>query len=71
MALEKELEVFRKMYPIWLNQFHGRFALIHGEEFDTWCCYDDAMKVGYQKYGLEPFLVKRIEHEFNARCVSI
>jgi hypothetical protein len=60
MALEKELALYEKMYPVWLNQFHGKWALICGEEYDTWCCYDDALKVGYQKYGLTPFLVKQI-----------
>lgn len=39
----------------------GRFALIKGnEETEIYDSYDDALKIGYQKYGLEPFLVKKI-----------
>lgn len=43
-------------------QIHsGRFVLIRGDEvvgfFDT---YPDALKAGYERFGLEPFLVKQI-----------
>jgi hypothetical protein len=60
MALEKELETYRKKLPE-LTQHEGKFALIHGEEIaDFFSTYEDAIKAGYQKYKLEPFLVKQI-----------
>ena len=60
MPLEKELETYRKKLPEWKSQ-EGKFVLIHGEEVaDFFSTYEDAIKSGYQKYKLEPFLVKRI-----------
>jgi hypothetical protein len=61
MALEKEIETYQNELPK-LLQHEGKFALIHGEEvsgpYDT---YDDALKSGYEKYELKPFLIKRIQ----------
>ncbi|MDA8079986.1 MAG: hypothetical protein M0Z79_13755 [Nitrospiraceae bacterium] len=62
MALEKELETFRKKLPE-LKQHEGKYALIHDAEvIDTFVSYEDAIKAGYNKFGLdEPFLVKQIK----------
>jgi hypothetical protein len=36
-------------------------VLIHGDQIaDFFSTYEDAIKSGYQKFGLEPFLVKRV-----------
>jgi hypothetical protein len=60
MPLEKELETYRKKLPE-LKAQEGKFVLIHGEEIvDFFSTYEDAIKSGYQKYQLAPFLVKRI-----------
>ncbi len=61
MALEKELETYRKMLPT-LLQDQGKFVVICGEEvLGTFVDYGDALSAGYKKYGLKPFLVKKIE----------
>jgi hypothetical protein len=40
----------------------GKFVLIHGADIsEPWDTYEDALKAGYDKYGLQPFLVKQIE----------
>ena len=62
MALEKELATYQAKLPE-LKQNEGKFVLIHGEEvcdiyFTT---YEDALQVGYKRYGLKPFLVKQIQ----------
>lgn len=61
MALEREIQTFREQLST-LLQNEGKFALVHGEDvagfFET---YEDAIKAGYEKYGLEPFLVKKIQ----------
>ncbi|MBK8267029.1 MAG: retroviral-like aspartic protease [Planctomycetes bacterium] len=61
MALEKEIATYKRELPNLTGQ-DGKFALVYQDEmggiFDT---YDDALKTGYEKYGLEPFMVKRIE----------
>jgi hypothetical protein len=62
MALEKELSVYEANLPELLAN-EGKYVLVSGEQisgpFDT---YEDALAVGYEKYGLVPFLVKQISH---------
>ena len=64
MALEKELETYKKRLPELMGQ-EGKFALIHGDIFvDVFNTYEDAIKEGYKQFHLKPFLVKKIEsHE--------
>jgi hypothetical protein len=60
MALEKELSVYHA-HLIELLANEGMYVLIHGDEingpFET---YEGALGAGYEKYGLQPFLVKQI-----------
>jgi hypothetical protein len=61
MALEKELDTYKRKLPE-LTADEGKFALIHGDEvIGLFGTYEDALTAGYQKYGLEPFLVKQIQ----------
>lgn len=60
MALEKELETYQKKLPE-LQAHEGKFALIQGEQMDIFETYEAAISAGYQKYKLEPFLVKQIQ----------
>jgi len=70
MALEKELETYKNKLPE-LKQHEGKFVLIHGEEVvDTFTSYEDAIKEGYKKFGLKPFLVKQIHSIEQAQFVS-
>lgn len=60
MALEKELATYNANIAK-LKEHTGKFVLIHGETIvDYFSTYDDAIKAGYQKFKLEPFLVKEI-----------
>jgi len=60
MELEKENETFTKLLPE-LKEHEGKFALIHREELvDLYVSYDDALKEGYKRFGLTPFMVKQI-----------
>ncbi|KAF3978009.1 MAG: hypothetical protein HFP77_04010 [Methylococcales symbiont of Iophon sp. n. MRB-2018] len=61
VALEKEVETYKKLLPELLNE-QGKFALIHGEELaGVYETYDDALKIGYDKFGISySFLVKKI-----------
>jgi hypothetical protein len=59
-ALEKELETYRRELAS-LSAQEGKFVLIFdGRVVDTFETYEDALKEGYDKFGLEPFLVKQI-----------
>jgi hypothetical protein len=70
MALEKELATYRAKLPQLKDQA-GRYVLIHGDDvIDTYSSYDDALKEGYEKFGLKPFLVKRIEAVESAHFIS-
>ncbi len=61
MALEKELETYKRELPK-LLQDEGKFVLIHGDDVvSTYTSYQDALQVGYEKFKLDPFLVKKIE----------
>ncbi len=60
MALEKEIATYKSKLPE-LKQHEGKFVLISGEEVvDFFSTYEDAIKAGYQKFKLEPFLVKQV-----------
>lgn len=60
MSLEKELETYNKMLPQ-LLQDEGKYALIFKANLiGTYGTYEDALKAGYEKAALEPFLVKKI-----------
>ncbi len=74
MALEKELETYKKKLSE-LKQDEGKFVLIRGEEvIDTFVSYEDAIKEGYKRFGLEPFFVRQIhgieEIQFISRFVT-
>jgi hypothetical protein len=61
MALEKELATYKSKLPELKSQ-EGKFVLIQGDKvLDTFSSYEDAMKEGYAKFGVNtPFLVKQI-----------
>jgi hypothetical protein len=58
--LQHELERYERELPALLAQ-EGRYVIIHGDDpieiVDT---YDDALKLGYEKFALVPFLVRQI-----------
>jgi hypothetical protein len=61
MALETELQTFQKLRASLLSD-EGKYAVIAGEDLlGVYSTYDDALKIGYEKRKLEPFLVKKIE----------
>lgn len=60
MSLEKEFETYENKLPELKNQ-EGKFVLIRGEDIaGFFTSYEDAMKAGYEKFKLEPFLVKQV-----------
>lgn len=69
MALEKELAVFKQKLPE-LKEQEGKFALVHGDTVEVYTSYEDAIKEGYSKYGLKPFLVKQIHAIEQAQFIS-
>ena len=69
-ALDLELAVYRRSLKEWENR-EGEYVLIKGEEIcGFFSSYDDALKIGYEKFGLEPFLVKQISVIEQAHFIS-
>lgn len=71
MALEKELETYNAKLPE-LKEQEGKYVLIQGDQIvDTYTSYEDAMKEGYTKFGLnKPFLVKQIRSIEQVQFIS-
>lgn len=70
MALEKEIETYRAKLPELLAH-EGKFVLIQGDVVvDFFASYEDAIKAGYQKFGLQPFLVKQVESNAHVQFIS-
>ena len=65
--LKQELDAFRRALPVLLADAdkRGQFALVHGEIVaDVFPTFDAALEAGYDRFGLDPFLVKEVtEHE--------
>jgi hypothetical protein len=60
-ALETELKTYEAQKDTLLAH-EGKFVVIHGSEIlGIYGSYEDALKAGYEKFKLEPFLVKKIQ----------
>ncbi len=61
MALEKELETYRRVLPTLMDKL-GKYVLIHDDKLESvWETYEDAIQEGYRVFKLQPFLVKQIQ----------
>ena len=70
MALEQEIQAYQNKLPELIAD-EGKFALIHGDELvSVYDSYEDAIKEGYAKFGLTPFLVKQIESTEQVHFIS-
>lgn len=70
MALERELETYKAKLPEMKDQ-EGKFVLIHGSEvIDYFGTYEDAVKDGYAKFRLQPFLVKQVQSVEQVHFIS-
>ncbi len=58
--LNTELNTYKDALPTLLGQI-GKYVVIKGQEIvGIYDSYEDALKFGYGKFNLDPFLVKRI-----------
>jgi hypothetical protein len=63
MALEQEMATFARELPGLLRDpaNMGKYALVHGDKVDSlWPDLDAALHAGYDRFGLDPFLVKPV-----------
>ena len=60
--LKTEIQTYEREKQRLLSENEGKYAVIHGTEVaGVWDTYVDALHAAYEKFGLEPFLVKQIE----------
>ena len=58
--LVREIATYHRLLPELLQQ-EGKFALIIGDDLiGVYGTYEDALKLGYERAKLGPFLVKKI-----------
>lgn len=58
--LTTELETYEAAIQT-LSQDMGKFVLIRGQDIiGKYDSYNDALQAGYEKFGITPFLVKKI-----------
>ena len=70
MALEKELETYEKLLPSLVSD-QGKFALIQDSMLvGVYDSYNDALTIGYEKFGMQPFLVKKIMAIEEIQCFT-
>ena len=62
MPLQNELATFKANRARLVAESEGKYVVIHGDQIaGAWSSYEDALAEGYNRYKLEPFLVKRVE----------
>lgn len=68
--LKTELQTYEKLLPDMLSD-EGMYAVIKGEELiGKYETYNDALKAGYDRFGVQPFLVKKISSVENIAFFS-
>ncbi|MGA7724629.1 MAG: hypothetical protein WCA95_05070 [Opitutaceae bacterium] len=61
MALEKELQTYkRELTSLLANE--GQYAVVSGDNVvGVFATYEDALKIAYEKCGINSFLIKKIQ----------
>ncbi len=74
MLLDHENEVFRSHLLELLGhagENEGKYAIVKGDEIDgPFGDYESALRAAYERFGLVPFLVKKIERNETAMYFS-
>jgi hypothetical protein len=59
--LERERQTYEEKKTELLAGAAGKYVVIHGDQvIGVWDTQDDALRAGYERFGLEPFLVKQV-----------
>jgi hypothetical protein len=60
MKLSKELETYKQHKEELLAAHENKFVVIHKDQIVIQNTYHEALQIGYEQFGLKPFLVKQI-----------
>jgi hypothetical protein len=68
-----DLAVYLRELPRLLEEGHaGRYALINGDEvISVWDTQRDVLQAGHERFGLDPFQVKKIDPRDPGRVAAI
>jgi hypothetical protein len=71
--MEREFAAYLRELPRLLAEGHaGRYALLQGDEvLSVWDTQRDVLQAGYQRFGLEPFTVKKIDPSDSERLKAL
>ena len=59
---KNELSTYEREKELLVNGNEGRYVVIRDDIVaGIWDTYEDALKAGYERFGLEQFLVKQIQ----------
>ena len=62
MELDQEIKTYNKNLSRLVKNANNKFVLIKNTNIiDTFESYDDALKLAYNKYGNDTFLIKQIQ----------
>lgn len=68
--LTDELATYNANLSQWA-EYEGQYVLIHGTQVVGFHeAYEKALRAGYERFGLAPFLVKRVLRQHQAHFVS-
>lgn len=73
MSTEQDFAAFKRELPALLAvpENVGKYALIHAEKIDSiWPTFEEAAHAGYERFGVEPFLVQHILEKEKPRYFS-
>jgi hypothetical protein len=72
-AVAPEFAAYLRELPRLLAEGHaGRYALLKGDEvLSVWDTQRDVLQAGYERFGLEPFTVKKIDPHDPERLAAI
>ncbi len=60
--LQEERDFFSTHQSEWKERFPGKFALVKGQHLvNTFDRAEDAVSLGFEQFGNEPFLVRQVE----------
>ena len=63
--LEKEIDEFMKQLPEMLEEHNGKYTVFkNGNHGNFWSSWEDALKEGYNLYGLDSFLIRQVSYEY-------
>jgi hypothetical protein len=71
-VLKTELETYAERKPELLESSEGKFVVIQRASIaGVWDTYEEALRAGYEKFGLAPFLVKQIERIETVKFIGL